>query len=118
MRILFLLLAPALMLSACTTTGAIAPIGTAERVSAAITKAENGFRFAKILIDVAVPYLPADVGAQIRAIEDKIELALAAARTAATIAEQQRQLKLIDTSMVDLTAAAASVGVRFRTLAD
>lgn len=115
MRFLIVILLPIALLGGCTTTREGVPTKAVERSSSAIDRASDAYFYAKLAIDVAIPFLPGDVVARIRLIELRIEAALLAARTAITLADQSRQLRQVDRALVDLSAAstpsAAAIGI-------
>lgn len=87
--LLALLLIPGL--SGCAT---LAAGGALARGPAALDEVEAGYRAAAGFAELFLPYMPLTSQERARAIGDKVERALAAARVAATLAERMHELEL------------------------
>lgn len=119
-------LALAIPLAACggapapTAPGAIAPpadapptapapetaaVGPAPTMSTRLARLEQRYRDVRAFVDLLLPFAPAAQQAQVAAIAARIDLAFAAARTAATAADQIRRLVEAEQAIAELAAA-------------
>ena len=104
-----------LALIACASLAACDPPQSAGQIAvsadAGLTRAETAYADAKAFAEIFLPILPADKVVLIRKAEAVVDVALAAARAAATIAERQAALKQAATATAQINAASSEIGV-------
>jgi hypothetical protein len=95
---------PCLLLAACATTTSASPPAPIERADAAIDRAQAAYDQAKLFADILLPLLPSQYQARVLAAEATANLAFAAARRAATMAEQLAALRRAETALGEIAA--------------
>ena len=101
-----LAIAAAASLSACTPQHPVSAGEIVAKAQSALVKAETAYARARAIAEMILPWLPAERVRQIRAIEARIEAALALARTAAWDAGQFEQIEAAQAATRELTSAA------------
>lgn len=73
-----------------------------------LAKVETGYAQAKMIADIFAPMLSAETASRIRALQARIEQALAAARRAVTLAEQLSALRTARAATIELSGVTSA----------